>query len=161
MRETDKKTRRCAYVSSMSRSLSLVHDIVSALLAAMLMALCAMPRRLLFMSWSSMTCSPRRLTSVESAGPAGVTGASAAPASAAPAAAAPLSKGAGSGVGALSRASRPGFDLGGPVARAGRVFSAGGGAGTFSVPDFRQSRKTLEKQRNNSSSEEMIRINRK
>ena len=123
--------RRCAYVSSVSRSLSLVHDIVSALLAAMLMALCAMPRRLLFMSWSSMTCSLRRLTSVESAGPAGVTGASAAPASAAPAAAAPLSKGAGSGVGALSRASRPDFGLGGPVARAGRVFSAGGGAGTF------------------------------
>ena len=128
-------TRRGAYVSSVSRSLSLVQDIISAFLAAMLMALCAMPRRLLFMSWSSMTCSLRRLTSAESAGGAGVTGAgaAAAPASAAaPAAAAPLSTGSGLGVGALSRASRPGFGVGGAVARAGRVFPGlGGGAGTF------------------------------
>ena len=58
-------------MSSVSRSLSLVQDIISAFLAAMLMALCAMPRRLLFMSWSSMTCSLRRLTSAESAGEPG------------------------------------------------------------------------------------------
>ena len=50
------------------------------------------------MSWSSMTCSLRRLTSAESG-----AGAAAAPASAAaPAAAAPLSTGSGLGVGALS-----------------------------------------------------------
>ena len=107
-------------MSSVSRSLSLVQDIISAFLAAMLMALCAMPRRLLFMSWSSMTCSLRRLTSAESG-----AGAAAAPASAsAPAAAAPLSTGSGLGVGALSRASRPGFGVGGAVARASGVFPA-------------------------------------